>query len=256
MTRLSDPDVLRSWRERVIVAYLDEPPFGIPARPGARPNGCDVDLADHLLTAAGATAIHYTLTTFPELIPGLLDQRWHMTTAMFITDDRASIIDYTRPIWAATDGFIVRRGDAGRFTSYEAIAHTPSAILAVVSDQVQHHTARDAGVPPERIVEFSDQDAAAAAVRDGRVDASASTAIGNRAYVERASDPALTAVADQPANPRSSLPCGAFALSKNTPDLTAALNHILGRYLGSPDHLALVGRYGLSRNDLRPIIDL
>jgi polar amino acid transport system substrate-binding protein len=213
-----------------------------------------MDLADHVLTAAGATTIRYALTTFPELIPGLLDRRWHMTTAMFITDERASIVDYTRPVWAATDGFIVRAGDAGRFTSYEAIARTPGAVLAVVSDQVQHRTARDAGIPPERIVEFGDQDAAAVAVRDGRVDASASTAIGNRAYLQRANDPGLTTVADQPASPRSTLPLGAFALGKHTPDLTAAVDRVLDRYLGTADHLALVARYGFSRDDLRPIL--
>ena len=244
-----------AWLECVTVAYLDEPPFGIPAPAGARPDGCDMDLADHVLRAAGVTSIRYTLTTFPELIPGLLDKRWHMTTAMFVTDDRASIIDYTRPIWAATDGFIVRRDDAARFTSYEAIARVPTAILAVVSDQVQRRTARDAGVPPERIVEFPDQDAAVAAVRDGRADASASTAVGNRAYVQRANDPVLTTVADQPANPRSPLAVGAFALSKDTADLTTAINRVLDRYLGTADHLDLVARYGFSRSDLLPILD-
>jgi polar amino acid transport system substrate-binding protein len=244
---------LPPWRECVTVAYLDEPPFGIPARPPARPVGCDMELADHVLTAAGAARIRYALTTFPELIPGLLDGRWHMTTALFVTDDRAKVIDYTRPIWAAVDGFIVRRDDATRFTSYEAIADTAGAIIAVVSDQVQHHTARDAGVPPERIMEFSDQDAAAAAVRDGRVHASASTAIGNQAYVKRADDPVLTAVVDQRWSHRRP-PVGAFAVNKHTPDLTAAINRDLDRYLGSPDHLALMERYGFSRNDLATIL--
>jgi polar amino acid transport system substrate-binding protein len=245
---------LPPWRESVTVAYLDEPPFGIPARPPARPTGCDMELADHVLTAAGSARIHYTLTTFPELIPGLLNGRWHMTTALFVTDDRATAIDYTRPIWAAVDGFIVRRDDAPRFTGYEAIADTAGAILAVVSDQVQHQTARDAGVPPERITEFPDQDAAAAAVRDGRVHASASTAIGNQAYVKRADDPALTAVADQRWSQRRPLPLGAFAINKRTPDLTAAVDRVLDRYLGSADHLALMERYGFSRNDLATIL--
>ena len=211
------PPDLRQWREGVTVAYLDEPPFAISGPPPSRPSGCDMDVADHVLRSAGATTIRYMETTFPELIPGLLDGRWHMTIGIFITDDRAGVIDFSRPIWAAADGFIVRRADAARFTSYEAIAGTAGATLAVVSDQVQSQTARRAGIPPERILEFPDQDTAAAAVREGRVDASVSTAIGNQAYVNRVNDPELTAVTDQPTAQRLPLPLGAFALSKNTP---------------------------------------
>ena len=75
------------WQERVVVAYLDEPPFGLPAPPGARPSGCDMDVAHHVLAAIGAPAVDYALTTFPELIPGLLDGRWHMATPIFVTGE-------------------------------------------------------------------------------------------------------------------------------------------------------------------------
>ena len=109
-----------------------------------------MDFADHVLTAVGPKTIRYVLTTFPELIPGLIDGRWHMTTGIFITDDRAEVLDYTLPIWAAPDGFIVRPGDAARLTSYEAIA-TAGATLAVVSNQVQSQTARSAGIPQDRM---------------------------------------------------------------------------------------------------------
>jgi hypothetical protein len=44
-------------------------------------------------------------------------------------------LDFSRPIWAVTDGFIVRRHDAARMTSYEAIA-AAHATLAVVVGQV------------------------------------------------------------------------------------------------------------------------
>jgi polar amino acid transport system substrate-binding protein len=89
---------------------------------------------------AGVGDIRYVRTTFHELIPGLLDQRWHLTTAIFVTDDRAEVVDFSRPIWAMTDGFIVRRHNAARITSYEAIA-AAHATLAVVVGQVQRETA-------------------------------------------------------------------------------------------------------------------
>jgi polar amino acid transport system substrate-binding protein len=150
-----------------------------------------------------------------------------------------------------TDGFIVRRHDAARMTSYEAIA-AAHATLAVVVGQVQRETAIGAGVPADRILEFPDQEAAAEAVRRGAVDASASTAIGNRAFVERANDSTLAAVATTSRSARA--PVGAFAVSKHLPDLRVALDNVIGRYLGTPDHLALMRRYGFSDDELAPVL--
>jgi ABC-type phosphate/phosphonate transport system substrate-binding protein len=81
-------------------------------------------------------------------------------------------------------------------------------------------------------VEFPDQQAAVEAVRRGAVDVSASTAIGNRAFVERANDSTLAAVATTSRSARA--PVGAFAVGKNLPDLMAALDDVIGRYLGTP----------------------
>lgn len=246
--------MVTGWKELVVVAYLDEPPFGIPPGPAARPSGCDMDLAHHVLRAIGVAQVNYRLTTFPELIPGLLDGRWHMTTPIFVTEERAAVIGYSRPVWAADDGFVVRRADAGRYTSYEAIVASPTAVLAVVEGQVQRQTALSTGVPPERIVELPDQDSAAAAVRDGHADASASTAAGNHAYVRRAGEPSLTAVTDRSPARRGRLPRGAFAFGPHLAGLRAAVDDALHRYLGTPEHLDVMAGYGFSADDLRGVV--
>lgn len=242
---------LPPWRDTTIVAYLDEPPFAISGRAGERPSGYDMDVAFHVLTSAGVGDISYVRTTFHELIPGLVDQRWHLTAAIFVTDARAEVVDFSRPIWAVMDGFIVRRHDVARMTSYETIAAT-HATLAVVAGQVQRETAIGAGVPADQIVEFPDQEAAVEAVRRGAVDASASTAIVNRALVERTNDSTLAAVAATSRSARA--PVGAFAVGKHLPDLTAALDDVIGRYLGTADHLALMRRYGFSDDELAPVL--
>ena len=102
------------------------------------------------------------------------------------------------------------------------------------------------------LVEFPDQDAAVEAVRRGAVDASASTAIGNRALVERANDSTLAAVATTSRSVRA--PVGAFAVGKHLADLTSALDDVIGRYLGTSDHLALMRRYGFSDDELAPVL--
>ncbi len=211
-----------------------------------------MELAHHVLTVAGVATIDYSLTAFAELIPGLLDGRWQMSTAMFITEERAALVDFSRAIWAARDGLIVRPGDAARLRSYESIARDAMALLAVVRGTIQRRTALDAGIPEHRIVEYPDQGTAAAAVREGRVAAFASTAIGNRAYVESGSG--LAAVADEPIGSRAASPRGAFGFSMSTPDLTAIVNSILDRYLGSPEHQALMAHYGFTSDELPPAL--
>jgi polar amino acid transport system substrate-binding protein len=174
-----------------------------------------------------------------------------MNVPMFVSDARATLVDFSRPVWAAGDGFIVRAADAARWKGYEAIAADPAARLAVVVAQIQEQTALRAGVPPERIVRFPDQDAAAAAVKAGDADASASTALGSRAFLQRAGDPALVFSPDAP---RDGLPVGAFSFAKTSPDLTAAFDEALGRYLGTEHHLAMMCRYGFTRDDLAPVL--
>lgn len=239
--------------DRVTVAYLDEPPFCIPV-PHAEPVGADMELARRALTDAGVVTIDYSLATFPELLPGLIVGRWQMTTGIFITPERSQLIAYSRPIWAAPDGFIVRTGDSDRLTSYEAIAADAHAVLAVVSGQAQHQTALRAGVPSRRIIEFPDQQAATQAVLRRRADAAASTAIGSRAYVRRVADPAVVAVPDRPPASRGSIPLGAFAFNRTAADVISAVDRALLSYLGSPEHLAMMGRYGFSADQLEPIL--
>lgn len=101
----------------VVVAYLDEPPFGVPPAPGdpgARPSGCDLEVADLALARAGVRSVRYVLTDFPELIPGLVDGRWHMTTAIFVTPPRAG-------------AYVRQAGHAGVAAVADPVAARPGA---------------------------------------------------------------------------------------------------------------------------------
>jgi polar amino acid transport system substrate-binding protein len=218
------------------------------------PTGCDVELAEIVLAGLGVDDVEWVLVTFEELIPGVRSGRWHLNSPMFITEERAALVRFTVPVWAVTDGFIVRPEDRRDLSSYEAIAADASIILGVVNGQVQHDTALSIGIPEGRIVAFVDQDAAARAVRDGTVDASASTAPGSFAYVERAADASLVAVADRGAAARDPVPVGAFSTHPDSDDLGAAIDDQLRRYLGSDPHLAMMARYGFTAESLEHVI--
>lgn len=70
----------------------------------------------------------------------------------------------------------------------------------------------------------------------------------------RAAEPALTAVTDRPTAPRGSIPVGAFAFNRSATDLISGVDRALQSYLGSQEHLAMMGRYGFSADQLEPIL--
>jgi polar amino acid transport system substrate-binding protein len=215
------------------MAILDEPPFCWRAADG-RATGCDVEVATVALHRAGVSDIAFVQVGFADLLPGLQEDRWQLTTGLFITEARRQLVHFSRPIWTVPDGLIVRRDRP--YQSYVDIAADPAARLAVVTGQVQGDSARAAGVPGERIVCFQTQVETVRAVRDGVVDAAASTAIGNRAMLER-SGPELTVV---------DLPIGADGGFAVAPALADALDAALDGYLETAEHRAVMTRYGLS----------
>lgn len=181
--------------ERIAVAYLDEPPFFAPTASG-EPVGCDIELVHDVVRELATAPVEWHLVTFEELIPGLRGGRWHVSCPMFVTAERAEVVDFSPPVWHAGDGFIVRSDDRRDFGSYEAIASDPSIVVAAVEGQQQVRTAAAAGIEPERIRTFAGQEEAVAAVRGGAADAAVSTAPGNAAYVARLGDPMLRSTVD------------------------------------------------------------
>ena len=92
--------------DQIVFAYLDEPPFCAPAVDG--PVGCDVEVAFVVLRALGVERIETRLVTFAELLPGVASGAWHVNTPLFITPERARLVDFSRPVWSLADGLMVQ----------------------------------------------------------------------------------------------------------------------------------------------------
>jgi polar amino acid transport system substrate-binding protein len=229
------------------MAILDEPPF-CWLSPTGEAHGCDVELATLVLRRAGVRSVTFRQVSFAELIPGLIDGQWHLNTGMFVTEARRRRVRFTRPIWSMPDGLVVRRVDAGRFTSYRQLGLDPTARLAVVTGQVQAETALRAGVPSERLSPFTTQIEATEAVRRGEVDAAASTAIGNRALLARMNDQDLVGV--ELSDEAAPAALGAFSVHPHNEVLARAVDTLLDAVLGTPEHRALMQRHGLTESNL------
>lgn len=240
---------------KITIAYIEEPPFGWTKADGT-PTGADLELAEAVLRQIGVSRIEYRATTFSELLPGVEAGRWDMNVPLFVTPERAARLAFSVPVWAIGDGFLVRSGNPKCLTSYASLAERPDARLGIIAGQVQHDSAREAGVSAGQIAIFGHQRDAIAAVRSSTIDAYASTALGNRILADRIGQPVLEAVEHETEarEGRQHLPFGAFSFNRNNSGLLNAVNGQLRSYLGSSAHRARMARFGMTGNEIDPAL--
>lgn len=230
---------------RLRVAYVEEPPFYSTADDGSAV-GADIELARVVLRAIGAASVEFVPTTFGELLPGVNAGRWDVNVPIFVTPERAEAVAFSRPVWSLVDGLVVAAGNPKNLSTYCAVAERSDARLGVVPGQVQLETARSAGVPEGRLVEFDDQPSAVAALLSGAIDAFAATALGNRAIT--AAHPGLEGVVLGDGD--AAAPVGAFSVRRSDRSLLHAIDAELRRYIGSDDHRRRMAAYGLGPSEI------
>ena len=232
------------------IAYIEEPPFYWTASDGSV-TGADIELADVVLRAIGATSVEHIPTSFDEFLPGVQQGRWDLNVPIFVTPERAQHVAFSLPVWALGDGFLVQPGNPKALNGYAALAARSDARLGVIAGQVQVASARAAGVGDGQLVVFKSQPEAIAALQAGQIDAFAATAIGSRAAAD--GNPAIEAVAHA-AGQGAKPPVGAFSFARGNHALLQAVNEQLRRYLGSADHRARMAKYGITHAEIDAVL--
>jgi polar amino acid transport system substrate-binding protein len=228
-------------------AYLIEPPFNYVDTDGDV-TGCDVELARHVFQELEISDFEPVETDFAELLPGLGNGRWRMTTGLFGTDERRQAAQFTRPIWALPDGLLVRDGNPMGLTGYRSLASSSDAQLAVIRDQFQHRSAVEFGVSDQQITVFETYTEAAKAVRDGAVDAYASVGRAHGGFIEQHSDWNLDMVLVSAAEKPPAF--GSFAVSLEDTGLLNDIDVVLSEFLGSDVHREMVAAFGFSQAEV------
>ena len=224
-------------------AYLIEPPFNSKCDDGTV-TGCEVELARVVFDAIAAGPFEPVETEFAELLPGVAEGRWRMTTGLFATEERRQIAAFSRPVWALPDGLLTAAGNPLGLSGYKSIAASRASRLAVIRDQFQHRSAVEFGVPENRILIFETYTEACHAVRDGKVDAYASVARAHTGFLEqhRDLDMEVIVVPDSEKKPAF----GSIAFSKQDDELRQQVDAVLADYLGSPEHRRMMAGFGFS----------
>lgn len=222
-------------------AYLIEPPFNYRNETGDV-TGCDVELARVILAMIGIRDIEFIETEFSQLLPGLNENLWDMTTGLFDTAKRRKIVAFSHPIWALPDGLLVRKGNPGNLDGYASAAKNPECTLVVIRDQIQHRVIMEAGVPGDRILICETYGEAARAVLEGRADAYASVAMAHLGFLQQ--NPQLDLEIVTVSSKERPAASGAFALRQSDRKLKSAVDAALLRYIGSEEHRALIRNFG------------
>lgn len=234
-------------------AYLIEPPFNYVDASG-RVTGCDVELARHVFSQLGIERFEPVEAEFAELLPGLADDRWRMTTGLFGTEGRRTFAAFSRPIWALPDGLLVREGNPSQLSGYTSVARTSAARLAIIRAQFQHRSAMEFGVPDQRIEIFETYSEAAKAVRDGRVDAYASVARAHSGFMEQHPDWKVELVVI-PATEKPPA-FGSFGFALDDIELRGKVDEVLSAYLGSKEHRRMAARFGFPDAEVDLVVDV
>lgn len=228
-------------------AYLIEPPFNYRDQSNTI-TGCDVELAKYALNELGINNPQFIEAEFADLLPGLAQDKWQMTTGLFATNKRRKSALFSKPIWALPDGLLVNVDDATNLIGYRSFAESNNFSLAVIRDQFQYDSALGFGVSKERIVIFETYIEAAQAVQENRVTAYASVARAHQGYLKQHPNSNLTVLTI----PTSEKPpaFGCFGFAKTDAELKIAVDEVLNRYLGSKQYRSMMNVFGFSDNDI------
>lgn len=231
-------------------AFLIEPPFNHRDSDGTV-TGSDVELARYVLAELGH-AFEPVEAEFAELLPGLAAGRWQMTTGLFATEERKRTAQFSKPIWALPDGFLVRRGNPADITGYAALAGRGLRI-AVIRDQIQHHAVAASGLAAANVLIFDTYDRAADAVAAGKADAYASVARAHIGYLALHPDLDLDVVT-VPATEKPPAK-GAFGFALGYSTLRESVDDVLTRFIGTPHHRTMMHRFGFTDAEIDLLLE-
>ena len=231
------------------VGFANEAPFGY-ATPEGKLTGESPEVVRAVLAKMGIDQVDGVLTEFGSLIPGLQAGRFDIIAAgMFVNPKRCEQVQFSEPTYGIGQAFLVPEGNPKGIADYGSIAADPSLKLAVMSGAVEAGYARDSGVAEEQIVQLPDQSSLVAAVKAGRADAAALTALSIADMASKNEGVESTKPFGEVAG-QSVVGHGAVAFRKEDTDLYEAFNAELKKFIGSDEHLALVTPIGFGADYL------
>ncbi|WP_372965758.1 transporter substrate-binding domain-containing protein [Marinobacter sp.] len=222
--------------ETIRLGFAAAPPWAYAGNDGS-PKGFVNGIAVDVLKRMGHTNIEPVLTDWSSLIPSLKAGRVDMVTGgMYIVKARCENMDFSDPIGAFGDTFVVPKGNPKNIETYQDLIDQNLTMVAP-SGYNTLKDAKDAGVPASNITEVPGTTEALAALRTGRVDALATNVL----EAKHAADIDENLDMSDPANfvGRDKQVVG-IGFRPEDKEFRLAFNKALKEYIGSEEMMATV----------------
>ncbi|WP_244468006.1 ectoine/hydroxyectoine ABC transporter substrate-binding protein EhuB [Nitratireductor soli] len=250
-TSASAQDALERAKESgyIRVGFANEAPYGF-ATPDGKLTGEAPEVAKAILAKMGIEEVDGVLTEFGSLIPGLKAGRFDIIAAgMFINPKRCEQVQFSEPSYGIGQAFLVADGNPKSITDYATVAENSALKLAVMAGAVEKGYAEKAGVAADQLVILPDQSSLVSAVKAGRADAAALTALSIAGMADKNEGVESTEPFGEVAG-ESVKGHGGFAFRPEDKALYEEFNKNLKEFVGSEEHIALVTPFGFGEGYL------
>lgn len=236
------------------VGFANEAPYAYTT-PSGNIEGVVYDVGKAVFEKIGVTAFDGVIVKFGSLIPGLTANRYDVVAAgMAVRPDRCAQIAFSEPDMMFGDTLLVAPGNPKSIHSFDDVIST-GAKLAVLQGGAASKDVRTIGIPEAQITEFPGFAETVGALKAGRVDATMMTVTAAAKTVTEdggvsfeVANPFETMVL----NGKPNVHFSAFGFRTDDADLVEAFNKAFIEFRGSPEHIAILEKYGLSAHELPP----
>jgi polar amino acid transport system substrate-binding protein len=230
--------------KKVNVGFANERPYAY--RDGSDLKGEAPAIHQYIFDQIGGVKLEPKLFEFGALIQALNSDRVDVVTAgMFITPERCQEANFSNPEYVATTALLVKKGNPGGLSDYKSAADKKVKV-AVMTGAVEVDQAKGAGVPEKQLQVVPDQQSGLDAVKSGRADAFALTAISLRALAKSDSGVEVADAFVPVVDGKEQIGAGAAVFRKGDTELRDAFNAELKKLIASDKWLELVKPYGFT----------
>lgn len=238
----------------VKVAFAGEEPYSFENDEGEL-DGATIALHKEVFSNMGIDEVEGELTEWDSLIPGLKAGRYDVVSAgMSILPERCEEADFSIPEIMYTTAFLVKKGNPMNLETMQDVKKS-GAKFAAMSGAIEDGYAGTMGI--DTINVGTPQDGMQA-VKSGRADVFALTAISLRAMVERSADQSVEATEPFVAvvDGVEQVGAGATVFPKGADELREAYNEEAEKIISDPEEFERVlGPYGFTEAE-RPKGDI
>lgn len=222
-----------------VVTTASNPPHGF-LDPGTNTlQGIMVDIAKGVAQHLGVS-ISFTNVPFAGLIPTLTSGRADLMAApLFITEERANVVDFTTPVYGWGEGIIMAADSKQHYPDFESLKGHKIGTLV---DSVQYRMLKD--MPGTTVSTYQDYPTLLADVRARRIEIGLIDPPSITYQIQSKSIPGLKL--DEQYKPQNDWKIGG-AVEKGNADLLAAVNKALEQMKQNGELHAILDKWGLSQ---------